>query len=84
MSFWTVILLIVIVACITGVVIQRYEVMGRSGRVQSDEDRRALEDERNASREEIRELRERVRTLERIATDPSRRTAEEIEKLRDD
>ena len=34
--------------------------------------------------EEIAQLRERVKVLERIATDPSRRTAEEIEKLRDD
>ena len=33
---------------------------------------------------EIEQLRERVKVLERIATDPARRTAEEIEKLRDD
>ena len=34
--------------------------------------------------EEVVQLRERVKVLERIATDPSRRTAEEIEKLRDE
>ena len=33
---------------------------------------------------EVEELRERVQVLEKIATDPARRTAEEIEKLRDD
>lgn len=33
---------------------------------------------------EVEELRERVKVLERIATDPARRTAEEIEKLRDE
>lgn len=44
----------------------------------------------NASRREeelqreVEELRERVKVLERIATDPARRTAEEIEKLRDE
>ncbi len=34
--------------------------------------------------EEVEQLRERVKVLERIATDPARRTAEEIEKLRDE
>ena len=33
---------------------------------------------------ELKELRERVQVLEKIATDPARRTAEEIEKLRDE
>ena len=34
--------------------------------------------------QEVEQLRERVKVLERIATDPARRTAEEIEKLRDE
>ena len=33
---------------------------------------------------ELVKLRERVKVLERIATDPARRTAEEIDKLRDE
>lgn len=33
---------------------------------------------------ELEELRERIKVLEAIATDPARRTAEEIEKLRDE
>lgn len=39
---------------------------------------------RNAELEdEVGQLRERVKVLERIATDPARRTADEIENLRD-
>ncbi len=39
---------------------------------------------RNAELEdEVGQLRERVKVLEKIATDPARRTADEIEKLRD-
>lgn len=39
---------------------------------------------RNAELEdEVGQLRERVKVLEKIATDPARRTAEEIESLRD-
>lgn len=39
---------------------------------------------RNAELEDkVGQLRERVKVLERIATDPARRTADEIENLRD-
>ncbi len=43
-----------------------------------------VKQERDDARAELEDLRERVKVLERIATDPSRRTAEEIEKLRDE
>ena len=43
-----------------------------------------VREERDEARAELADLRERVKVLERIATDPSRRTAEEIEKLRDE
>lgn len=43
-----------------------------------------LRQERDEAQEELAQLKERVKVLERIATDPARRTAEEIEKLRDD
>lgn len=43
-----------------------------------------LRQERDDARSELEDLRERVKVLERIAVDPARRTAEEIEKLRDE
>ena len=49
------------------------------------EQQRELPSEREEELEtEVESLRERVKVLERIATDPARRTAEEIEKLRDE
>lgn len=75
---------IVIVIAIAVLAMQAAE--NRNDRLKSrksDEDGR-LERERDEARDELEQLRERVKVLERIATDPSRRTAEEIEKLRDE
>ena len=41
-----------------------------------------LERRNDLLEDEVEQLRERVKVLERIATDPARRTADEIEKLR--
>lgn len=43
-----------------------------------------LEQQNAEAQQEIQQLRERVKVLERIATDPARRTAAEIEALRDE
>ncbi|MGB3795278.1 MAG: hypothetical protein WA957_03135 [Alteraurantiacibacter sp.] len=78
MSFWTAVVLIVLIGAIV-----KY--------MQSRNSERDLPDHREdtSQREaelqsEVEQLRDRVKVLERIATDPARRTAEEIEKLRDD
>ena len=82
MSFWVAIVLIVLIGSLGNVLSERYKAMGREDKNLNKDERRVLEDERNRARDEIAVLRERVETLERIATDPSRRTAEEIEALR--
>lgn len=82
MSFWTAIVLIVLIAAIAGYMRSRH---GRDRRLADDSGReRQLEQERDEAQAELADLRERVKVLERIATDPARRTAEEIEKLRDE
>ncbi|MWV27499.1 hypothetical protein [Aurantiacibacter rhizosphaerae] len=78
MSFWSAIVLIVLITAVA-----KYLHGRRPG-----DDR--IEDTEHATRREaeleheVKELRERLQVLERIATDPARRTAEEIEKLRDE
>lgn len=81
MGFWTAIVLIVLITSIAGVFGHRSH---RKDEAIPEQERRTLEGERDAARAELEDLRERVKVLERIATDPSRRTAEEIEKLRDE
>ncbi|MGB3166381.1 MAG: hypothetical protein WBA68_06350 [Alteraurantiacibacter sp.] len=84
MSIGAALVAIVIVIAIAVLAMQAAE--NRNDRLKSrksDEDGR-LERERDEARDELEQLRERVKVLERIATDPSRRTAEEIEKLRDE
>lgn len=46
------------------------------------EETRALAEENKALKETVSKLEERLRVLERIATDPSRQLADDIEKLR--
>ena len=58
-----------------------YRDVLRTSRLAPPHVRKSIRDEARREREE---LRERVQVLERIATDPARRTAEEIDKLRDE
>lgn len=78
MNMWSAIVLIALIAALAQFIRYRHEA-GAS--LQGDEgpSRREAELEN-----EVEQLRERVKVLERIATDPARRTAEEIEKLRDE
>ena len=84
MSFWSAIVVIVLIVSITQVMKSKHNA--RAGYATDDEGnpvgnpRRELELQR-----EVEELRERVKVLERIATDggDTKRLAQEIEKLRD-
>ncbi|APE26936.1 hypothetical protein [Aurantiacibacter gangjinensis] len=78
MSVWAAIVLVVLIV----VVARAYHV--RRGNGLADEERSALEQERDEARREREALKKRLEVLERIATDPARRTADEIEKLRDE
>lgn len=82
MSFWTAVVLIVLISTVAGVFSHRKRHAGSAEL--SDGERRQLEHERDEAKAELADLRERVKVLERIATDPARRTAEEIERLRDE
>ncbi len=78
MSMWSAIVLIVLIVAVGQFVRHRNEAGFRQGD-REGQSQREVELER-----EVEQLRERVKVLERIATDPARRTAEEIEKLRDE
>ena len=87
MSFWSAVVLIVLIGAVASVLQSRYRAQAG---IIADEDgneryiERGDPEKDRRKDEEIAELRERVKVLERIATDPARRTAEEIEKLRDE
>ena len=87
MSLWTMIFLIVLVGCITGVLTERYKAMGKQDNARSNDERLDQAGTAEAQRE-ITELRERIKVLERIATDANssearetKAIAEEIERL---
>ena len=85
MSGWAI---VAIVAIVMGSLVKIYNAR-RDERMGVTRDHRGepveqLRQERDEAQAELADLRERVKVLERIATDPSRRTAEEIEKLRDE
>ncbi|QZH74071.1 MAG: hypothetical protein JY451_09925 [Erythrobacter sp.] len=81
MSMWSAIVLIVLIIAVAGLMRAR----SGSGAPPPNDRQDVLPSEREEELEhEVESLRERVKVLERIATDPARRTAEEIEKLRDD
>ena len=85
MSFWSAIVLIVLIGAVAGVMRSRYNAMNGFA-----SDHRGDPVEGKSSREaelehEVVELRERIQVLERIATDgrQSKQIADEIEQLRD-
>lgn len=79
MSSWAIVAIVAIVMS----AFVRIFTRDRRGEPQQDEPAQRLRDERDEARAELADLRERVKVLERIATDPARRTADEIESLRD-
>ncbi|MHA6316826.1 hypothetical protein ACXYN8_04095 [Altererythrobacter sp. CAU 1778] len=85
MSFWTAIVLIVAISTISGVLIERYKAIGKTGSREAQDERDRLREERDAAKGELADLRERVKVLERIATDErgAKQIADEIEFLRD-
>ena len=83
MIFWAALVLGLALLCLTVLLMQRAENRKEVRHGSNPNRERELETERDAARTELADLRERVKTLEKIATDPARRTAEEIEKLRD-
>ncbi|ABC62762.1 hypothetical protein [Erythrobacter litoralis] len=83
MSMWTGIVLIVLIASVAQILRARYRA--RSGIIADKQGNETYVGRDDGEKDrEIAELRERVKVLERIATDPARRTADEIEKLRDE
>lgn len=89
MSLWTMIFLIVLVGCITGVLTERYKALGKQNKAGNGQ--MAIDHAQTAgAQREIADLRERIKVLERIATDANstesleiKAISAEIEKLRD-
>ncbi|NVD43442.1 hypothetical protein [Qipengyuania atrilutea] len=84
MSFMSAIVLIAVILCVTVLAMQSAENRKERRLTDEGERRQEIERERDEAQAELADLRERVKVLERIATDPARRTAEEIESLRDE
>lgn len=85
MTFWTMVFLVVLCAIAYNVWTRKHDSSHGIVRDRRGDPLPPGNAQREAELErEVQQLRERVKVLERIATDPSRRTAEEIEKLRDD
>ena len=84
MSFPAALVLIVLIIGVCSVMMERTRSRTSQGNSLEERERRTLEAERDDAREELDQIKERVKVLERIATDPARRTAEEIDKLRDE
>lgn len=84
MSFPAALVLIVLIIGVCSVMMERTRNRNSHGSSLEEQERRALEAERDDARQELDQIKERVKVLERIATDPARRTAEEIDKLRDE
>ena len=83
MSWPAAVVIIVMLVCAAKVLNARYRA--QAGILEDKQGNQTFIGRDNPEKDrEIEELRERVKVLERIATDPSRRTAEEIEKLRDE
>lgn len=83
MSWATAVVIIVLITAVAGIFRARYRA--QSGIISDKQGNETYVGNGDPEKDrEIAELRERVKVLERIATDPARRTAEEIEKLRDE
>ena len=80
MSGWAI---VAIVAIVMSALVKIFGRSENQARVENTRETAQLRDERDEARAELADLRERVKVLERIATDPARRTADEIEALRD-
>ena len=80
MSGWAI---VAIVAIVMSALVKIFSRSEGQNRVENTRETAQLRDERDEARAELADLRERVKVLERIATDPARRTADEIEALRD-
>ncbi|RJY08087.1 hypothetical protein [Aurantiacibacter aquimixticola] len=84
MSFWTMLFLLALAGIAYSIWTRRHDSAQGIVRDSRGDPLPPANTEREAElQNEVEQLRERVKVLERIATDPSRRTAEEIEKLRD-
>ena len=83
MNWPTAVAVIVLLVCAAKVMNARYRA--RAGIIEDSHGNQSFVGHQVSEKdEEIANLRERVKVLEQIATDPARRTAEEIEKLRDE
>ncbi|WP_435418031.1 hypothetical protein WAB17_00195 [Parerythrobacter aurantius] len=83
MTWPTAVVIIVMVVCAAKVLNARYRA--RNGIIEDMHGNQSFGQQASAEKDrELAELRERVKVLEAIATDPARRTAEEIERLRDE
>lgn len=80
MSFWTAVVVIVAIGCITWLRAQKYRALGGTQDTGYDHTAREHELER-----QVEQMRQRINVLERIATDEKRGNdlAKEIESLRD-
>ena len=77
------VVIIVLLVCAAKVMNARYRA--RAGIIEDSHGNQSYVGSQASDKdEEIASLRERVKVLEQIATDPARRTAEEIERLRDE
>lgn len=90
MSFWTAIVLIVMISAIAGVMRSRGGFRHSGDHDMGVSDRPANSNREQELQREVIDLRERIKVLERIATDANsaetretRAIAEEIERLRD-
>lgn len=82
MSFWTAVVVLFAIGCVTWLRAQKYRALGGKAGRRGDYDHTAREHELER---EVEEMRKRIAVLERIATDERRGSdlARQIESLRD-
>ena len=89
MSFWTLILALIMAFVVAGTVLTLLKAQSKFGRpvsddTSADEEIEAIRLENEELTHRVAELTERLVVLERIATDPAERVSREIEELRRD